>query len=143
MYGLTVFLALVLILVGFFRLPGCMPNVGSNSIAIAAACHVASPQASPDPDVLPHSARLDQSVEMQSNPNPDLGGPAPSDSETAGLTSAWLPVSLAQRPLMWGVVQMPPGFYQKFAPPGSPVEHLAFGTVEDDVHPPVTGCLYA
>jgi len=50
---------------------------------------------------------------------------------------------LAQSKLRWGVVKMPPEWYEEYRFEGHPVGHLSFGVEEDDVYPPIEGDLYA
>jgi hypothetical protein len=49
---------------------------------------------------------------------------------------------LAQSKLRWGVVRMPPEWYEEYGQLG-PVEHLSFGVEEDNPSDPVPGHLYA
>ncbi|KAI0388611.1 hypothetical protein F5Y17DRAFT_452151 [Xylariaceae sp. FL0594] len=50
---------------------------------------------------------------------------------------------LTQSKLRWGVVQMPPEWYEEYRDKGHDVGHLSFGVEEDEVRPPVEGEFYA
>jgi len=108
-----------------------MPPIGSDSRAIAAACHV-SPLSK-----------------------------APISEQTDGKGEGYEPVSMAEEEghnsllavsrslLSWGVVKMPQDWYDaqedRRSGPESrrPVEHLSFGTALDGVKKPIRGRFYA
>jgi len=108
-----------------------MPPIGSDSRAIAAACHV-SPLSK-----------------------------APFNEETGQKGEGYEPVSMAEEEgnrglvavsrslLSWGVVEMPQAWYDaqedRRSGPESrrPVEHLSFGTALDGVKKPIRGRFYA
>jgi hypothetical protein len=118
-------------LLGLLRLPGYIPTVGSDSRAIAAACHV-SPLAK-----------------------------APLNEQTGGKGKGYEPVSMADEEghsgllavsrslLSWGIVKMPQACYDaQMNQPSGPencrtVKHLSFGTLLDDVRKPMKGQLYS
>ena len=118
-------------LLGLLRMPGHMPPVGSDSRAIAAACHV-SPLSK-----------------------------APLDEQKGGEGEGYEPVSMADKEghggllavsrslLSWGVVKMPQAWYdahvdRRNAPESRrAVEHLSFGTSLDGVKKPIRGRLYS
>jgi hypothetical protein len=118
-------------LLGLLRLPGHVPPVGSDSQAIAAACHV-SPLSK-----------------------------APLDEQKGGEGEGYEPVSMADEEghggllavsrslLSWGVVKMPQAWYdahvdRRNAPESRrAVEHLSFGTSLDGVKKPIRGRLYS
>ncbi|CAN9355353.1 unnamed protein product [Alternaria alternata] len=118
-------------LLGLLRMPGHMPPVGSDSRAIAAACHV-SPLSK-----------------------------APLDEQKGGEGEGYEPVSMADEEghggllavsrslLSWGVVKMPQAWYdahvdRRNAPESRrAVEHLSFGTSLDGVKKPIRGRIYS
>ena len=118
-------------LLGLLRMPGHMPPVGSDSRAIAAACHV-SPLSK-----------------------------APLDEQKGGEGEGYEPVSMADEEghggllavsrslLSWGVVKMPQAWYdahvdRRNAPESRRAgEHLSFGTSLDGVKKPIRGRLYS
>lgn len=113
--------------------PGYMPAVGSNSIAIAAACRV-SPIAKVRPGL--DDPGLDQDTELE-----DLV-PSSDDAEENPESAREKMVFCR---LKWGEVEMPNDWCQQEADdqsPGQVVGHLSFGTVLDDPRPPTEGRWY-
>lgn len=137
-------------------LPGCMPILSNNSIALAAACRVSPLARIPNDDdrdgVDAHAARLEAIMAALD------GGMDPSSSGTE--LQEFLPPAedagnesqpgnakdMIYHRLMWGEVKMPEDWYQQygFEDDGAPrVGHLSFGTYLDDPQPPTKGRLYA
>ncbi|KAH6875225.1 hypothetical protein BKA58DRAFT_379442 [Alternaria rosae] len=118
-------------LLGLLRLPGYMPPVGSDSQAIAAACHV-SPLA---------KAPLSEQMEGKGE------GYEPVSMADEEGNSGLLAVSRSL--LSWGVVKMPQDWYdaqvdrRDSSGTGRPVEHLSFGTALDGVKRPIRGRFYS
>ncbi|KAL5114620.1 hypothetical protein ACEQ8H_007525 [Pleosporales sp. CAS-2024a] len=117
-------------LLGLLRLPGYMPAVGSDSRAMAAACHV-SPLA---------RAPLAEQTRAKGD------GYEPVSMADEESRSGLLAVSRSL--LSWGVVQMPVAWYDAQAHVSNrsegrrAVEHVSFGTLLDGVKKPVDGHLY-
>ncbi|KAF6837259.1 hypothetical protein CPLU01_03123 [Colletotrichum plurivorum] len=106
--------------------PGYMPAVGSNSLAISAACRVSSiAKAYPSVD----HPRVDQDTELE-----DLVPPS-DDAAGAGENTEKACEKMVFCRLKWGEVEMPEGWCQQ-------VGHLSFGTVFDDPRPPTEGRWY-
>ncbi|RYP61866.1 hypothetical protein DL771_009985 [Monosporascus sp. 5C6A] len=153
------------------RLPIDIVNVGSNSLAISAACHVSplsyAVQKSPVLDI-PSSSESDlfpaRCVAMElrnwagvDGYDDDRGGihlhKTPDRvsskhsliSKTAGEEDVYADegvfVKLSRSKLRWGVVKMPPSWYEFDGE--VQVEHLSFGVREDGVSSPVPGHWYA
>lgn len=167
---ITFFLAYIPIGLGLKRLPANITVVGSNSLAISAACHVSA---------LSHAVWKEPMPEFPNSPNPNItlnvdaaieshrstGTSYESDppgnhhrnlsdaalskqsliSKTAStddLDSRESTFSrLSRSKLRWGVVQMPNGWYKWNR--DISVEHLSFGVEEDGVLPPAPGSWYA
>ncbi|RYP16460.1 hypothetical protein DL765_005137 [Monosporascus sp. GIB2] len=148
-----------------------MTNVGSNSLAISAACHVSplsyAVQKTPVLDT-PGSSELDlfpppyAAIELRNwtgadGYDDDRGGihlhkTADRVSSKHSLISKTASeedvdagesvfAKLSRSKLRWGVVKMPPSWYE--FDDEVQVEHLSFGVREDDVSPPVPGHWYA
>lgn len=133
-------------------LPGYMPIVGSNSLAISAACRVsplaqvprsegheigedAKQPAHKHVDRIPtdDSTRRDNELE-------ELVPPAETSPEVEeGCGGAG---DIALHPLKWGEVKMPEDWYTQEGQDLDNVGHLSFGTVLDDPQPPVNGRWY-
>lgn len=178
------------------RIPAEMVNVGSNSLALSAACHVSSIShavtgvgiAKGDQDQSSSTTRTSggdaggrssSSSSSRNNsmeqPPPAYHDPKPDDavgdgedgyelkrlptpelcnallrSRTVASDEVWFAAisgrpalgSVARRKIRWGVVRMPPEWYDQFDDE-TPVEHLSFGVEEDNVAPPITGRWYA
>ncbi|KAF6843762.1 hypothetical protein CMUS01_01772 [Colletotrichum musicola] len=115
--------------------PGYMSAVGSNSLAISAACR-ASPLAKAYPSL--DDPRLDQDTELE-----DLV-PPPNDAAGAGEGPERACEKMVFCRLKWGEVEMPEGWCQQEGddPSSGQVGHLSFGTVFDDPRPPTQGRWY-
>ena len=138
LFSLTAIIPMVL---GAMRLPKSMVVVGTNSLAISAACH-----ASARP-----GRRLNEKTPITEDPTSpfdetgsllsDRGDSRSSLSIDEGVrhegrgTSAAILKRLSESRIKWGVVQMPQKFYNEFAedPDLAKVGHLSFGREEDGV----------
>ncbi|KAF6785962.1 hypothetical protein CSOJ01_15499 [Colletotrichum sojae] len=116
------------------ELPGYMPLVGSNSLAISAACRVSPLSKAPRRSTTEEET---QDIELEectprSTGDPEVGGTADYQQD------------VVLYPLKWGEVKMPEDWYlQADAPEETDrVGHLGFGTVEDDPQPPTNGRRY-
>lgn len=110
--------------------------VGSNSLAMAAACRV-SPLARIPTDLANGSDEQDAELDELLPPaNADSG--AEEGLETSGSKN------IAHHLLKWGEVEMPEDWYGRPEHAQAPerVGHLSFGTVLDDPQPPVKGRWY-
>ncbi|KAF6804937.1 hypothetical protein CSOJ01_09840 [Colletotrichum sojae] len=108
------------------KLPGQMPVVGSNSLAIAAACRV-SPLAKTYGD-------FGREHKMQTA---EAGEPIQVPDEDAGVERPDITQDFALYRLKWGEIRMPDYWYF-----GMGLGHLSFGSVFDDPQPPTHGRLY-
>ncbi|KAF6832925.1 hypothetical protein CPLU01_05874 [Colletotrichum plurivorum] len=114
-----------------------MPLVGSNSLAILAACRVSPLSKAPrglaskdgDPDT--------ELEELTLRPEPAAEDPEGGEKAVAR-------DDIVLYPLKWGEVKMPEdGYLQDDGlEEAGGVGHLGFGTVEDDPQPPTNGCRY-
>lgn len=52
-------------------------------------------------------------------------------------------IRISRGPVRWGVVRMPPAFYQQYAAVDEAVAHLGFGAAQHDVTEPIEGHWYA
>ncbi|KAF6787345.1 hypothetical protein CSOJ01_15228 [Colletotrichum sojae] len=118
-------------------LPGYMPIVGSNSMAMAAACRV-SPLAKVPGDLT--GASDTEGVELDEIiPSANEDARAQSGDKLEG------PKDMALHPLKWGEVEMPEEWYLEEGENGARSDrmgHLSFGTVLDDPQPPIEGRIY-
>lgn len=135
------------------RLPANSIVVGSNSLAIAAACHVSpltgknlpSTSGQPSEAEIPDS---DDGIELRHlmAPSPGLGDqhgnrtlvPCKDDEERRAALR-----KISQSKVRWGVVRMPTEWADDFNTRENPVEHISFGVSEDEVEDPVEGHWYA
>lgn len=163
------------------KLPDGIVHVGTNSVAISAACHVSPSSGEQDslssrPFVLPlarvealslshesvgsglddgteadapenQETRLMQGVEgieMESLIGETRLRTEPPMKENAEVSERRDDrfIRVSESELRWGVVKMPPAFYDLFDS-DVPYEHLGFGVQEDMVSPPVESKLYA
>lgn len=150
------------IFLSLLKLPADMTVVGSNSLAISAACHV-SP--------LSHAASKEPFMDTRSSKVGSKGivtGHRYNTGQThipgylnhpSSLTSPEEPLmskeihnyesgvedsifsNLARSKLRWGEVQMPQSWYRFNS--RTPVQHLSFGVQEDTVLPPAPGRWYS
>lgn len=146
----TIAVVAVAVLLAWSRkpLPGCATSVGCNSFAISASCHVSS-LSKPDP-------------ELDTSPSRTL-------HECGSSLGAWKLVGnrllmrikmsdneilsydlkeerrgrVAQSKLKWGVVKMPGEWYHVYDESYGNVDHVSFGTTEDEVDSPQDGHSYA
>ncbi|KAF4490123.1 hypothetical protein CGGC5_v003932 [Colletotrichum fructicola Nara gc5] len=116
------------------KLPGQMPVVGSNSMAIAAACRV-----SPLSQVPTHSNEENTTQDTELKELVSTTGEG-----VEGVKGAGTPKTMIYFPLKWGEVEMPKNWHDQ--PEGcretEGVGHLSFGTVLDNPRPPKEGRLY-
>lgn len=116
------------------RLPGYMPVVGANSLAMQAACQV-SPL-----------SRVKATLESDESDS-DFDKPVSSKdgSPETGKRLKGTKEMVFYR-LKWGEVKMPDGWLRQEGTwtdcPDDEVGHLSFGTVFDDPRPPVEGRWY-
>ncbi|KAI1139810.1 hypothetical protein F5Y05DRAFT_380161 [Hypoxylon sp. FL0543] len=144
------------VLLGLKKLPPNMVNVGNNSFALSAACHVSRlshavkrPEDSTESSSILDQGAIPDGIEMQrlnmacqlSQPSlasePLIGYQDQNqerDQEDGGEQSSFQ--NLARSKVRWGIVQMPPEWYAEYAHEGVVVEHLSFGVREDNVRPP-------
>ncbi|KAF6813180.1 hypothetical protein CPLU01_14710 [Colletotrichum plurivorum] len=132
-------------------LPGYMPIVGSNSLAIMAACRVSPLAQVPREDgheigevmkQVAHSSvdRTPADDTTQDTELEELVPPAETSPKVKeGCGGA---VDIALHPLKWGQVKMPEDWYTQEGQDLDNVGHLSFGTVLDDPQPPVNGRWY-
>lgn len=169
------------IVLAWKKLPDAIVHVGTNSLAISAACHVsplsgARDSSSSRPLVLPWprvealslshesvGSDLDDGIVADTPENQDTRlmqgaegiemesliaetrlqteSPMEEDAQTNVIRAQRL-IEMPQSELRWGVVKMPPEFYNLFDS-DVPYEHLGFGVQEDMVSPPVHSKFYA
>ncbi|EQB56389.1 hypothetical protein CGLO_03604 [Colletotrichum gloeosporioides Cg-14] len=120
------------------QLAGYMPIVGSNSMAMAAACRVSPiakiPTRIDDKDDEGQATELEELRPTSSIAVSEEGLSAPSQSTD-------MPLFL----LRWGEVEMPKSWYERVEMDGQEAAefgHLSFGTVLDDPKPPKEGRFY-
>lgn len=152
MMALCIFLTLLPPIFGFIPLPPNTVVVGSNSLAIAAACQV-SPLVGQNQSQLWTSrqdataAHEDDEIELRhlSSPNVSLLTCHDRRSGSHHDEEEWKATLLrvSQSKIKWGVVKMPSSWAQQFSGLDAPVEHISFGLPEDDVQQPVVGNWYA
>ncbi|KAH8891223.1 hypothetical protein GQ53DRAFT_823855 [Thozetella sp. PMI_491] len=154
--SISAVLASIPIILASLPLRGEMVLCGGNSAIISAACHAAPtrPPAqgyeSSCPSTRPEETDTVDSQLLSSSRNAEGTGnvvdPGPTARETlqsaqSSDDSAQLPKS--QQLVRWGVVGMPEAWYVQFADSPVVVEHLAFGTADDDVSEAQKGRSYA
>ncbi|ORY59505.1 uncharacterized protein BCR38DRAFT_412520 [Pseudomassariella vexata] len=185
MMMVSLFLITVPIFLSFQKLPRNMVNVGSNSLAISAACHastisLAAAQPSISPDMSrsrfempppPYSAYMPLRDDLDDEADGSRGNTTRVSSHGSGAikmqtlpgrNSQVTPIGrnssdeqipgrkdreqrlekLSQVKLKWGVIKMPPEWYEEFSVE-EPVEHISFGAEEDKVELPLSGRWYA
>ncbi|KAF6816036.1 hypothetical protein CMUS01_12330 [Colletotrichum musicola] len=116
------------------QLPGYMPMVGSNSLAISAACRI-----SPLSKALRGSTTEEESLEIELKECTPRSTEDLEVGETADVAG-----EIVLCPLKWGEVKMPEDWYlqDNGLDAAGQVGHLGFGTVEDDPQPPTNGRRY-
>lgn len=149
---LTLSIALVFVppILGFLFLPSDTVVVGSNSLAIAAACQV-SPLVGQNQPRTSHqeftAGQEDYEIElchlMASSPSlltrDDPASPSWNDEEEWKATL----LRVSQSKIRWGVVKMPSSWEEQFDRRDIAVGHISSGLPEDDVQQPVVGHWYA
>ncbi|KAI0843705.1 hypothetical protein F5Y06DRAFT_255622 [Hypoxylon sp. FL0890] len=152
------------ILLSLKRLPSNMINVGNNSFALSAACHVSKlshavrpPNNSTESSSISDQGALRGDIEMQqltigrqpsqqslaSEPlveDQDRDRDRDQNQEDDGERSSFQ--NLARSKIRWGVIRMPPEWYAEHAHEGAIAEHLSFGVREDNVRAPMPYRLY-
>ncbi|KAF0324135.1 hypothetical protein GQ607_008565 [Colletotrichum asianum] len=119
------------------QLAGYMPIVGSNSMAMAAACRVSPIAKIPtriDHDDEGQATELEELRPASSIAVSEEGPSAPSQSTGMSLFF-----------LRWGEVEMPKSWYERVELDGqeaAEIGHLSFGTVLDEPKPPKEGRFY-
>ncbi|KAI0180072.1 hypothetical protein GGR52DRAFT_578517 [Hypoxylon sp. FL1284] len=146
------------ILLSLKRLSPNTINIGSNSFALSAACHVSRlSQAATSSDELAASYTTQPSpsnaggIEMQelevasqsSAAERLIGDRVQGDDSAGNDDERSLFKKLARSKLRWGVIQMPPEWYAEYDEHEAMVEHLGFGVEEDNVQSPVLERTYA
>ncbi|OTA91025.1 hypothetical protein M434DRAFT_33071 [Hypoxylon sp. CO27-5] len=157
-------LILIPILPSLKRLPPNMVNIGNNSFALSAACHVSK---------LSHAVKPPESAAARSSTEPSRS-PSREGSRAGNIEMQQLVMTrqsssqqslaserlvdhqsqedsdeqslfrdLTRSEIRWGVVRMPPEWHSEYEREGVVVEHLSFGVRGDDVRDPVRRRLYA
>jgi len=152
MLAVSIFLAFMPPLLGLKRLPRMAVVVGSNSLAIAAACQtsplVSQTRIQParshqqcadeprgDEAQLRHSMEISPSLSTRD----EQAIESCQDEEERKATL----LRVSQSKIKWGVVNMPPSWGRQFNGWDTRVEHISFGLPEDDVQQPIVGHWYA
>lgn len=143
----AVILCIPLVL-AFRKLPGKGTIVGSNSLAIAAACH--APECS-KAEIVNHSAvghlptSIPQVVRDGESEYSMLQSYNIEMIEESDRAKGAVLASLAESRIKWGVVTMPHDFYKDLNDDTEAVEikHISFGVEADDVEVPIHGDWYA
>ncbi|KAH6877091.1 hypothetical protein B0T10DRAFT_552213 [Thelonectria olida] len=123
------------------RMPSNMVIVGSNSLAIAAACHGSVVSKAKDSGQVAEAGQVSSySTVPGSDDNLVL---SPNEAKESASTS--MLASVAESKVKWGIVAMPLEFYQDLnndiEAPG--IQHLSFGVEANNVTAPVPGGWYA
>lgn len=116
------------------KLQGYMPLVGSNSLAISAACRVSPLSRIPGATTSDNGSSDIELEDLSSQSAEDPEGGRAADTEH----------DIALFPLKWGEVKMPEEWYLQNDEPQETgqVGHLGFGTAQDDPQPPTNGRRY-
>lgn len=154
MMTLSIILVFMPPLFGSLALPSNTVVVGSNSLAIAAACQV-SPLVGQNQSH-PEAPRQKDTCDPQGNGTSielhRLMTPSPRDFTRDDQTSEFyqddeeqksLLARVSQSKIRWGVVKMPSSWEEQFDRRDIAVGHVSFGLPEDDVQQPITGHWYA
>lgn len=151
---LSTALAFIPPLCGWLSLPRNTVVVGSNSLAIAAACQVSplvgrrdeQPRAGKSPSKYMASHQEDE-IELRHllTPSPSLLtlGDQDSDSWNDEEKRKATLLRVSRSKIRWGVVKMPSSWAEQFDRRDTEVEHISFGLPEDDVQQPIVGHWYA
>lgn len=167
-YSSTAVLACVIIFILFTLVPiatalPCLPGnttvVGSESLAISAACHVSVRSVAAHDDSDEGNNRQDLNIsdtrrvaDISDHIDAEAGGYQVDDhvrllahEATSSTTSAddQRRLLLSQGRIKWGEVQMSPEWYRQYDGLPEPVRHLSFGLEGDDVQEPEDGQWYA
>lgn len=116
-------------------LPGYMPIVGSNSLAMSAACRVSPLARVP--------TRLGNRSDEQDTELEELVPPSGEEPQVEERSESVYEQMVLYR-LKWGEVEMPADWYQEADDDQrlGRVGHLSFGTIFDDPKPPTEGRWY-
>lgn len=127
--------------------------VGSNSFAIAAACHVSPIVGGGVPTASTRSSEMenlqsDGGIELRRliEPSPSRETRYSDCTTRPSKTAEERRIALrevAQSKIRWSVVKMPEKWTERLRRKGSLVEHTSFGVEEDEVDDPVEGHWYA
>lgn len=151
---LSIALAFIPPIFGWLSLPRNTVVVGSNSLAIAAACQVSPLVGQTDEQ---HRAGKSSSEHMVGHeedeielrhliaPSPSLLtlGDQASDSWNDEEQRKATLLRVSRSKIRWGVVKMPSSWAEQFNMRDTEVEHISFGLPEDDVQQPIVGHWYA
>lgn len=150
--GLSITLACVPPIFGRLPLPPNSYVVGSNSLAIAVACHlsplVGRNQSHPGKSHQEYTVdQLDDEVELRNLMAPSTSlltrGDQISETDQDVEDRKATLVRVSQSKIRWGVVGMPSSWREQFIGRDIVVEHISFGLHEDDVQQPIVGHWYA
>lgn len=154
MMTLSIVLSFTPLFFGCLSLPPNTVVVGSNSLAIAAACqvsplvgHTTEKHQARTTSVEYESGHQENEIELRHLTAPsdslltlgDQGSTTWNEEEERKATL----LRVSQSKIRWGVVKMPPSWSEQFDRRGTEVEHISFGLPEDDVQEPVPGHWYA
>lgn len=153
MSTLSITLVFVPPIFGFLALPSNTVVVGSNSLAIAAACQVSPLVGQNQSQNQPRISHQESMVNQQDDemelhhlmePSPSLLARDDQASESRNDEEVWKDTLLrvSQSKIKWGVVKMPSSWEEQFNRQDIEVEHISFGLPEDDVQQPIVGRWY-
>jgi hypothetical protein len=137
------------LVLAFREVPGKMVVVGSNSLAIAAACHASTiskarsnGSENTEYDAASWSGESGHLIDEEAPlPKPVEGDGHGRVHDRGGIVLS----RLAESKIKWGVVTMPPDFYKEFQEgiQASEIGHLSFGVEKDQVQRPIHAHWYA
>lgn len=154
MMTLSIALAFIPPLFGRLSLPRNTVVVGSNSLAIAAACQVSPLVGQTDEQPWAGKSSSEHMLGHQEDgiepwhliaPSTSLSTPGDqaleswNDEEKRKATL----LRVSRSKIRWGVVKMPSSWAEQFNRRDTEVEHISFGLPEDDVQEPIEGHWYA
>lgn len=141
-------LLLVIEAISRLALPGPIPVVGSNSLAIAAACQASSANGAGNPTTGHefNSAELYYLMpQTEASGTDDASTTGSCETDSISCQKDIGPrTKLTESEIKWGCVNMPGSWYHHIDDEDAVmVKHLSFGTKEDGVSTPKSGCWYA